>query len=234
MAASASPATFARRGFATWWWASARAFIARPANADARSRDLKKIVFAILVSVFLGAASIARADSSNDIDWNKLDAEALGYFQSYLRFDTSNPPDHTADAITYLKSVLDKEGIEAQVFVSKPGMANLVARLPGPEGVKPLLLMSHADVVPVVAKDWTHPPFSADLADGFVWGRGAIDNKAHGIMALMTMLTLKRNATALKRGVEMMVNCDEEAGGDDGANWMEANHWDAFDPAFAF
>ena len=153
---------------------------------------------------------------------------------TYLRFDTTNPPDNTADAIAFLKQILDKEGIETQIFVSKPGMANLVARMPGPAGVKPLLLMSHADVVPAVAKDWTHPPFSADLADGFVWGRGAIDNKAHGIMALMTMLALKRNAIALKRGVEMMVNCDEEAGGENGANWMAANHWDAFAPAFAF
>ena len=195
---------------------------------------LKKIIIVIFVALVLCASAIASADSSSSIDWDKLDAEALGYFESYLRFDTSNPPDQTADAIAFLKSVLDKEGIEAQLFVSKPGMANLVARLPGPAGVKPLLLMSHADVVPAVVKDWTHPPFSADQADGFVWGRGAIDNKAHGIMALMTMLTLKRNATELKRGVTMMVNCDEEAGGENGANWMAANHWDAFDPAFAF
>ncbi len=106
--------------------------------------------------------------------------------------------------------------------------------MPGPAGVKPLLLMSHADVVPAVAADWTHPPFNADLTDGFVWARGAIDNKAHGIMALMTMLALKRNGVALKRGVEMMVNPDEEAGGENGADWMVENHWDAIDPAFAF
>ena len=65
--------------------------------------------------------------------------------------------------------------------------------MPGPAGLEPMLLMSHADVVPVVAKDWSHPPFSGDARRGFVWGRGAIDNKAHGIMALMTMLTLKRS-----------------------------------------
>ncbi len=197
---------------------------------------VRKNILTILAALALAliVSSLVTAADSAHIDWNKLDAEALGYFRTYLRFDTTNPPDQTADAIAFLKQILDKEGIETEVFVSKPGMANLVAHLPGPAGVKPLLLMSHADVVPTVAKDWKHPPFSADLADGFVWGRGAIDNKAHGIMALMTMLALKRNATPLKRGVEMMVNCDEEAGGDDGANWMGANHWDAFDPAFAF
>jgi acetylornithine deacetylase/succinyl-diaminopimelate desuccinylase-like protein len=189
----------------------------------------------LLAIIFtLCAISLARAADPLAPDWKTLDAEALGYFQAYLRFDTSNPPDNTADAIAFLKQILDQGGIETQVFASKPGKANLIARLPGPAGLKPMLLMSHADVVPVVAKDWSHPPFSGDLADGFVWGRGAIDNKAHGIMALMTMLALKRSGIKLKRGVEMMVNCDEEAGGEDGAKWMTENHWDAIDPAFAF
>ena len=87
---------------------------------------------------------------------------------------------------------------------------------------------------PLWRADWTHHPFDADITDGYVWARGAIDNKAHGIMALMTMLALKRNGVALRRGVEMMVNPDEEAGGDNGATWMVNNHWDAIDPAFAF
>ena len=193
---------------------------------------MKRAIIATFVAM-LAVSGLAFAEPAQ-IDWNKLDAEAVGYFQSYLRFDTSNPPDNTADAIAFLKQILDKEGIESQVFADKPGKANLVAKLPGPAGVKPLLLMSHADVVPAVAKDWSHPPFSGDLADDFVWGRGAIDNKAHGIMALMTMLALKRSGAKLKRGVEMMVNCDEEAGGADGARWMTDNHWDAFDPAFGF
>ena len=110
---------------------------------------------------------------------------------------------------------------------------SLVARLRGPADQKPFLLLSHVDVVPAVATDWSHPPFAADLTDGYVWGRGAIDNKAHGIMALMTMLALHRDKTPLRRGVVMMVNPDEEAGGANGAEWMAANHWDAFDPAFA-
>jgi acetylornithine deacetylase/succinyl-diaminopimelate desuccinylase-like protein len=166
-------------------------------------------------------------------DFNAINQEALPYFQSYLRFDTSNPPDNTAQAIAYLKSILDKEGIENATFESKPGAVSLVAHLPGPPDKKPFLLLSHVDVVPVVAKDWSHQPFSGDLTDGYVWGRGAIDNKAHGIMALMTMLTLHRNHVPLRRGVVMMVNPDEEAGGANGAEWMAANHWDAFDPAFA-
>jgi acetylornithine deacetylase/succinyl-diaminopimelate desuccinylase-like protein len=166
-------------------------------------------------------------------DWSKLDAEALQYFRHYLQIDTSNPPDNTSQAVAYLKGILDRQGIQTQTFESKPGAVTLVARLPGPPDEKPLLLLSHADVVPAVASDWLHPPFSADLDDGYVWGRGAIDNKAHGIMALATMLALKRGHVALRRGVEMMINADEEAGGANGAEWMFKEHWDAIDPAFA-
>jgi len=186
----------------------------------------------ITVGVLVGALAARPADAP-PLDWTALDQEALPYFQNYLRFDTTNPPDNTAEAIAYLKNILDKEGIETATFQSKPGAVSLVARLPGPPDKKPFLLLSHVDVVPAVAADWSHPPFSGDLAGGYVWARGAIDNKAHGIMALMTLLVLHRNHVPLRRGVVMMVNADEEAGGENGAQWMAANHWDAFDPAFA-
>jgi acetylornithine deacetylase/succinyl-diaminopimelate desuccinylase-like protein len=112
-------------------------------------------------------------------------------------------------------------------------MVTLVARIPGDVIERPLLLMSHADVVPAAADEWSHPPFSADVADGYVWGRGTIDNKADGIMALMTMIALKREGVPLRRGVEMMVNPDEEAGGEWGAQWMMQHHFESIDPAFA-
>jgi acetylornithine deacetylase/succinyl-diaminopimelate desuccinylase-like protein len=188
----------------------------------------------VAMIAMLALASSSFAQSAAPIDWDKVDAEALDYFRAYLRFDTTNPPSNTAAAIAYLKGILDKEGIATETFESKPGMVTLVAKIPGLAGVKPLLLMSHADVVPTVAANWTHHPFDADIKDGYVWARGAIDNKAHGIMALMTMIALKRNHVALRRGVEMMVNPDEEAGGDNGATWMVNNHWDAIEPAFAF
>jgi acetylornithine deacetylase/succinyl-diaminopimelate desuccinylase-like protein len=182
----------------------------------------------------LALAATSFAQTAPQIDWDKVNSEALDYFRTYLRFDTTNPPSNTAAAMAYLKSILDKEGIATETFESKPGMVTLVARIPGPAGVKPLLLMSHGDVVPAVGANWTHKPFGADVTDGYVWARGAIDNKAHGIMALMTMIALKRNHVELRRGVEMMVNPDEEAGGENGAGWMVKNHWDEIDPAFAF
>jgi acetylornithine deacetylase/succinyl-diaminopimelate desuccinylase-like protein len=191
-------------------------FIMQRLNSVMRFRPAV-IAFAAAMIALSALASSSFAQTTAQIDWNKIDSEALDYFRTYLRFDTTNPPSNTAAAIAYLKAILDKEEIATQTFESKPGMVTLVARIAGPAGVNPLMLMSHADVVPVVGANWTHHPFDADITDGYVWARGAIDNKAHGIMALMTMLALKRNGVALRRGVEMMVNPDEEAGGENGA-----------------
>jgi acetylornithine deacetylase/succinyl-diaminopimelate desuccinylase-like protein len=173
------------------------------------------------------------AYSGSTPDWRAIDVEALEYFRRYVQFDTTNPPGNTAAAIAYLKALLDREGIETESFESKTGMVTLVARIPGDVTRRPLLFMSHADVVPAAADEWKHPPFSADLADGYLWGRGTIDNKAHGIMALMTMIALKRQGIRLRRGVEMMVTPDEEAGGEWGTRWMLNNHFESIDPAFA-
>src|SRR5579875_185596 len=167
------------------------------------------------------------------LDWNQVDGEALGYFRTYLRFNTSNPPGNTVAAINWLKGILGKNGIPVKIYSAQADKPNLVARLSGPPNVKPLLLMSHADVVPAVAADWSHPPFAAEIAKGYVWGRGALDDKAHGIMALMTLLILKRQHVPLRRGIEMMVNSDEEVGGELGTQWMVQEHWDAIDPALA-
>src|SRR5208282_2442939 len=176
-------------------------------NCARRFRSAAIVFAAAMVALPALAASFRANMVAADMIFLPRDAnaEALDYFRAYLRFDTTNPPSNTAAAIAYLKAILDKEGIATQTFESKPGMVTLVARIPGPAGVKPLLLMSHADVVPAVGANWTHHPFDADVSGGYVWARGAIDNKAHGIMALMTMLALKRNGVALRRGVEMMV-----------------------------
>jgi acetylornithine deacetylase/succinyl-diaminopimelate desuccinylase-like protein len=196
-----------------------------------RIRVIVLLTIAIVAATAM-RSTVARAESA-DPNWSQLDSEALGYFRTYIQFDTTNPPSNTKDAMAFLKQILDREGIATETFESKPGMVTLMARLPGPPGLKPLLLMSHGDVVPAVGANWSHSPFAAELAGGYVWGRGAIDNKAHGIMALMTLLALKRQHVALRRGVELMINPDEEAGGDDGAGWMVEHHWDAIDPAFA-
>jgi acetylornithine deacetylase/succinyl-diaminopimelate desuccinylase-like protein len=204
---------------------------------NSKTATALKLIAAAACILMVSTTAASAAENSTPAaqpDWDAINAAAGEYFRGYLRFDTSNPPGDDRDAIEYLTRILDMDGIPYQTFTAAPGKVNLVARLAGPPGVKPLLLMSHADVVPVTASDWSHQPFGADFDGGYVWGRGAIDNKAHGIMALMTLDTLKAGNVPLRRGVEMMVNADEEIGGDLGAKWMVEKHWDAIDPAFAF
>ena len=162
------------------------------------------------ISSAITSPSVSQTISDDSPNWRAIEPEAMEYFRHYVQFDTINPPSNIAAAINYLKTILDHEGIETETFESKPGMVTLVARIPGAVTERPLLMISHADVVPAVAEEWKHAPFSADIDHGYVWGRGTIDNKAHGIMALMTMLALKREGVILRRGVELMVNPDEE------------------------
>src|SRR5260370_34031554 len=118
---------------------------------------LMPVCFVTTIFALTFAAPVSHADTASQIDWNKVDSEALDYFRTYLRFDTTNPPSNTAAAMAYLKSILDKEGIATETFESKPGMGTLVARLPGPAGVRPLLLMAQADAGPAGAANRTHP-----------------------------------------------------------------------------
>src|ERR1700722_10029379 len=89
----------------------------------------------------LAIATSSFAQAAPQIDWNKINSEALDDFRTYLRFDTTNPPSNTAAAMAYLKSILDKESIATETFESKPGMVTLVAKIPGPAGVRQRLLL---------------------------------------------------------------------------------------------
>ena len=87
-------------------------------------------------------------------------------------------------------------------------------------------------VVQAVAADWRFDPFSGEIADGYVYGRGALDMKGMGVMELLTLLLLKRRNVELARDVVMLCTCDEEIGSPMGARWMVEDHFDALDPAF--
>ncbi len=167
------------------------------------------------------------------MNWNGITEEATRTLQTLLRFNTTNPPGNETPCIEYVASVLKREGIEPFVFESAPGRGNLVARLKGDGSLPPLLLMGHVDVVVAEEDKWRHPPFSGDLEDGIVWGRGATDMKQMVTMELTTMLLLKRHGIPLKRDVILMTNADEETGGLMGAGWTAKNHPDLIRAEYA-
>jgi acetylornithine deacetylase/succinyl-diaminopimelate desuccinylase-like protein len=120
--------------------------------------------------------------------------------------------------------VLARDGIEAQVFEPQPGRADLYARLKGDGSARPLILLSHMDVVPASPEYWKVDPFGGVVKDGYVWGRGALDMKGEAITQLLTLVTLKRAGVPLKRDVLFVATADEEVGGALGAGWLVAHH----------
>ena len=120
--------------------------------------------------------SIAQ-DLSLRTPWDIFEREVLEYLRTLIRFDTTNPPGNERVATDFLAARLGAAGIAAVVLEKEPTRANLVARLEG-GGDAPLMLSSHTDVVPVEAARWSRAPFGAEVAEGCVWGRGAIDMKA--------------------------------------------------------
>jgi len=159
-------------------------------------------------------------------EWKAVFDESLEYFRNLLRFDTTNPPGNEREACEYLGSILEKEQIDYEILESAPDRANLVCRLRGDGSLRPLLLNAHLDVVAAERPYWTHDPFGGVLADGFVWGRGALDMKHMAVMSLMTVILLNRHKAGLKRDLVFAAVADEETGGGYGSGWLVEQHPD--------
>ena len=172
--------------------------------------------------------------SASSQDWEHVLNQATAWLQAYLRIDTSNPPGDVRLAIAFFQQIFNDAGIESRVFFAdeSAGKGNLLARLRGSGHAKPLLLLNHMDVVPVEAEQWAVPPFSGEIRDGCVWGRGALDMKAMGMAELAVLLRLKQAGVALNRDLLWLGVCDEEVGGRLGAKWMVEHHYDQLDPEF--
>ena len=164
--------------------------------------------------------------SLTDIDWDDIGCEAARILSRYIRVDTTNPPGNEADAADFLGEQLSTESIPSTLYPSAPGRSNLLATLKGDGSRAPVMLLHHMDVVPAAGDGWTHDPFGGVLADGHVWGRGAIDDKGLGVMHLLALTLLKRRSVRLCRDIMFLAVCDEETGGGLGAAWMIENHWE--------
>ena len=144
-----------------------------------------------------------------------------------LRFDTTNPPGAERACVEHVRGLLSAAGVESELYAREPERPNLVARLPGSDGGSPLLLYGHVDVVPTAGQQWTHPPFSAEVVDGVVWGRGALDMKSGVAMMVTAFLRAKAEDRVPPGGLVLAVLSDEEAGGDFGAKFIAQQHPDS-------
>jgi acetylornithine deacetylase/succinyl-diaminopimelate desuccinylase-like protein len=144
--------------------------------------------------------------------------------QNLIRFNTTNPPGNEADCIAYINNLLNIAGIETTILARHPARPNLMARLTGQGKVPPLLLQGHVDVVTTENQTWQHPPFEARLADGCIWGRGALDMKGGVAMMLAAFLRLKAEGPIPPGDVVLAILADEEEGSDYGARYLVENH----------
>jgi len=173
----------------------------------------------LLVLIFQGTSNAA------EIDWPGARAEAVRLLQELIRINTTNPPGNERAAALHLQKVLDSEGIETKLLDVAPGRANLYARIRGDGSLRPIILLSHTDVVVADAERWSVPPFSGEIRDGFVYGRGASDMKGTAAVHATLMRLLKRSRIPLRRDVILLAVADEEAGGT-GARSIAENHQD--------
>jgi acetylornithine deacetylase/succinyl-diaminopimelate desuccinylase-like protein len=152
--------------------------------------------------------------------FKEIKHEVTNILSQLIQIDTTNPPGNETTAANWLSQNLASEGIDCKIYESAQNRGNLVARIKS-TGEKPrILLLSHLDVVPANAEEWTVSPFGGLVKDGFVWGRGALDMKGMTAIEVMAFKLLKRNNVKLKGDVILACTADEEKGGKHGAEFL--------------
>lgn len=156
-------------------------------------------------------------------------ADVVELLVDLIRINTSNPTHPERPAAEWVAERLDEVGIASQIFESAHGRASVVARVAGENSERrPLLIHGHLDVVPADASEWSVDPFSGDIRDGYIWGRGAIDMKHMDAMALAVVRDWARTGRRPPRDVVLAFVADEEAGGKAGAHWLVDHHPELF------
>ncbi len=162
--------------------------------------------------------------------------DAVRDLQAVIRLESVNPPGNEIGVARYLHDVLLRNGVESQLFEPTAARGAVIARVKGSGRARPLLLMAHMDVVGVEKEKWRNQPFGGEIVDGFIYGRGAIDDKGMLITNLHTTLQLQAAVDAgatPDRDLIFLATSDEEAGGDWGIDWVMANHRELIDAELA-
>jgi acetylornithine deacetylase/succinyl-diaminopimelate desuccinylase-like protein len=146
-----------------------------------------------------------------------------------LRFETTNPPGNEGACIAHVQRLLEDAGAETRVVAKDESRPNLISRVRGSGEAPPLLLYGHVDVVTTSGQEWKHPPFAGELADGWIWGRGALDMKGGVAMMVDAFLRSARGELKPRSDVVLAVLSDEENGGDFGARFLAQEHAELFD-----
>ena len=196
------------------------------------SRTLS-LALTVAFALFGRLISIPVFGSAAVPDFAAAREETVGILSGFIKVDTSNPPGNETKGAQYLQSILQRDGIASEILELEPGRGNIVARLKGNGKKKPLLLMGHIDVVGVERSKWTVDPFGGIIQDGYVYGRGASDDKGMASVCLETFLLLHRLKVPLDRDVIFLAEAGEESTTYVGIDFMVAQHWNKIECEFA-
>jgi acetylornithine deacetylase/succinyl-diaminopimelate desuccinylase-like protein len=157
----------------------------------------------------------------------QLETECTEVLQQLVRFNTVNPPGNEREAIEYLEGYVAQAGFETDVLGASHERPNLIADLKGETEGPTLCFLGHVDTVLADAAEWQHDPWSGDLAEGFLWGRGSLDMKSQVAAEAVASVALARSGWRPARGkLKLVFVADEETGGDVGAHWLTSEHPD--------
>jgi acetylornithine deacetylase/succinyl-diaminopimelate desuccinylase-like protein len=156
-----------------------------------------------------------------------LRQEAVELLQALIRLDTVNPPGNETIAAELLRDYLESNGVRCELYAKVPDRANLVARIPGRRRGPRLALLSHTDTVLADPAEWQLDPWSGELRDDEVWGRGALDMKGQVAASAVAIASLARERFRPNGDLIFIASADEEVGEDFGIQWLAREHPDA-------
>ncbi|SVB46450.1 uncharacterized protein METZ01_LOCUS199304, partial [marine metagenome] len=186
----------------------------------------------VLTLIFLFCPLALFAQDNYLVDWDEVGEESINHLIKLVRINTSNPPGNETEVTHYLKNVLAAEGIPSNLYALDPDRANLVTRYKGNGSKRPILVMGHTDVVGVQAEKWLEEPFGGLRKDGWIYGRGSLDDKDNVTAGLMLMLLLNRYEVELDRDIIFLAEAGEEGTPEVGINYMIEHHWEKIDAEF--
>ena len=185
----------------------------------------------------LASPPSAAPPPASEPDWERVRPTTVERLQHLIRMNTVNPPGDELPVARYLDGAFRAAGIESRLFEPAPGRGAVVARLRGTGKLRPVLLMAHMDVVGVEPEHWSVDPFAGEVRGGYLYGRGAIDDKGMLAANLQAMLLLNEHVVraggTLSRDVVFVANADEEADGELGMAWLLAHHPELAEAEFA-
>jgi acetylornithine deacetylase/succinyl-diaminopimelate desuccinylase-like protein len=198
-------------------------------------RRLSTIMLAFAWLIFAGGNARAQAPSSQP-DLAKLADEAQGWLSDMIRINTSNPPGNEMAVAKYISAILQKENIPNEVVEITPGRGIAIGHLqagPLPDAANALMLLAHEDTVGVDPTKWSVDAFGAVVREGYLYGRGSLDDKAMLAANLATMVALKRSGARLARDIVFLATADEEQGGSASIKVVIEKYWDKIACAYA-